>query len=360
VVQGEDIERPLFIDADGSLAGIFVPGILGRALGINNHGLVTGFFVWEEPAGEAEAGERATSSLSAAVPAPWPGRATLSPAHEDDTAEGPPDDPPADGAADDDEHGEDPHEAEEPLAQRFLWDAHARSLIAIVEAPDAVATFALKSNDAGVIVGAVQVAAAADEDAGEHAHGHDEPSASLGFIRAVDGTFSTVGVPGARHTVFSGINTQGQIAGGFIPEAAEQGPPAGFLRHPDGTLTTFHVLDDAGIPLGTRAEGVNDAGVIVGHCMPVPHEEGDHEHAHEATEGFLPFLRQPDGTILRFTLPEAAQALFTDINNRGVISGVMIDDAGGPHAILLTPVPPAANTLFRDAPADGNGHDHAH
>jgi hypothetical protein len=361
VVQGDDIERPLFIDADGRLTGIFVPGILGRALGINTHGLVTGFFVLETHAGEAEASERAAPSLRAVAPAPWPGRATAVLAHQGEAADGPPDDPPADGETDEDEHAEDPHEAEGPLAQSFLWDAHARSLIAIIEAPDAIATFAVKSNDAGVIVGEVQVATATEEDAGEHAHVHDEPSASLGFIRAVDGTFSTVGVPGASHTFFSGINTQGQIAGGFIPETAEQGPPVGFLRHPDGTLTTFHVLDDTGTPLGTRAEDVNDAGVIVGHFMPEPHEkEGDHEHGHEEAEGFLPFLRQADGTILRFTLPDAMQARLTDINNRGVISGVMIDGEGGLHAILLTPVPPAANTLFRDTPADGDGHDHAH
>jgi hypothetical protein len=51
---------------------------------------------------------------------------------------------------------------------------------------------------------------------------------------------------------------------------------------------------------------------------------------------------------LRFILPGFEEARFTDINNRGVISGFGIDAEGLFHAIMLTAIPAAPNTFFED------------
>jgi hypothetical protein len=40
------------------------------------------------------------------------------------------------------------------------------------------------------------------------------------------------------------------------------------------------------------------------------------------------------------------ESRFTDINNRGEISGFTIDEEGLFHPLVLTPITPAANTFF--------------
>jgi hypothetical protein len=96
----------------------------------------------------------------------------------------------------------------------------------------------------------------------------------------------------------------------------------------------------------------------VGYFLPEAHahEPGaEHEGGEDAA---LPFLRKVDGTTFRVSLPNALQARFSDINNRGVISGFSVAGDGVRQALLLTPVQPAPQTFFRDTPAGGDGHDH--
>jgi uncharacterized membrane protein len=219
-----------------------------------------------------------------------------------------------------------------------VWDSASRTLVAFYAIPNAVSTIGFKINDAGVIVGQVQLPASAHTESDKQdEHEGEDPAgegATLGFIRAPNGTITTFTVPGAFNTFLGGINNLGQIVGGFTIDTGEDAPLFGFLRNIDGTFSAFNVSDEIGDPLGTLANDINDAGVIVGHFM--------------AEEIVLPFLRKPDGTMQRFNIPGAIQARFSDINNRGVISGFVIDEEGLFQALVLTPVEPAPNTFFED------------
>jgi uncharacterized membrane protein len=320
---GDGSEIAFFLDGNGALTAIELPSAPGSAFGINNNGLIAGVFF--TPVDHEEA-----SVLG------------LAPQQ--------------------DEHGH--NEEEELFGQSFLWDANARSLVALYQIVGASATLGFKVNDAGQVVGQVEFPVPDDEEGGEgEDHEHDDHERmTLGFIRQVDGTTSTFSVPGVHNTFVSGINNSGQIVGGFTADAGAGTPRIGFLRHVDGTLTTFNVPDENGAPLPTQAEDINDAGVIVGYFLPEAHAhepaaEPDHEGEEEAV---LPFLRKVDGTIFRFSLPNALQARFSDINNRGVISGFSVAEDGVRQALLLTPVQPAPQTFFRDTPAEGDDHDHDH
>jgi hypothetical protein len=320
IVEGDEVERPLFIDADGSIAGIFVPGVLGRAFGINNNGTICGFFF--EAVEEAQ-----ETSIQGAVQSPNALNVRM---------------PFLQANGEDDEEGEDAAEGEEQLVGRsFVWDSVSRSLVTIYDIPDAVSTTGFKINNAGVIVGQVQLAA--PEDGGDGQAGEDEgeepaeEGPTLGFIRASDGTIATFSVPGSLNTFLGGINNQGHIVGGFNIDAGEAVLLFGFIRNADGTFSAFNVPDEEGNPLWTKADDINDAGDIVGLFRP--------EAGEEAIQGFL---RKADGTILRFSLPGFEQARFSDINNLGVISGFGIDAEGLFHAVVLTPITPAPNTFFED------------
>jgi hypothetical protein len=290
----------------------------GSAFGVNNNGLISGFFF--RPVEHEEASVLAL--------------------------------PTQDGGHDRDE--------QELFGQSFLWDANTRSLVALYQIVGASATLGFKVNDVGQVVGQVEFPVPDDEGEGEgEEHEHDDHERmTLGFIRQVDGTTSTFTVSGAHNTFVSGIDNGGRIVGGFAADAGSGNPRGGFLRHVDGAFTAFNVPAEGGAPLPTQAEDINDAGVIVGYFLPEAHahEPGaEHEGGEEAV---LPFLRKEDGTIFRVSLPNALQARFSDINNRGVISGFSVAGDGVRQALLLTPVQPAPQTFFRDTPAGGDGHDH--
>lgn len=277
-------ERPVFIDADGSLTLIELPAptTFGRAFGINNNGIVSGFF--SQPVGEEE--------------------------------------PEAPNGAQPQENGESgeagPDEAVVGIS--FLWDANRRSLNTLYGLPEAISTSGFKSNDAGVVVGQVQ--------------GEEN---TVGFIRRPDGGISTFAVPNSVSTFPGGINNGNMIVGGFTVEAREEAFLFGFIRNANGTVAAFNVPGENGNALWTRADDINDAGDIVGHFRP------------EATEEFtLGFLRKADGRFFQVNIPDAVESRFTDVNNRGEISGFTSDEEGVFHPVILTPIAPAPNTFFED------------
>jgi len=121
-------------------------------------------------------------------------------------------------------------------------------------------------------------------------------------------------------------------------EADEKALLVGFIRDSNGTFAAFNIPDENGHPLWTKADDINDAGVVVGLVRP--------EASAEAIQGFL---RKADGRFFRINIPDSVQSRFTDINNRGEISGLMIDEEGVFVPMLLTPMTPAPNTFFEDA-----------
>jgi len=105
-------------------------------------------------------------------------------------------------------------------------------------------------------------------------------------------SFTTIDVPGAASTIAAGINNGGVIAGTFV----SSGQPEGFVRAPDGTITTFLIN---GAP--TNATGINNLGQIVGYA------------------GGLGFIRNADGSFITFAVPSLAAAL--GINDSGAVVG---------------------------------------
>ena len=83
------------------------------------------------------------------------------------------------------------------------------------------------------------------------------PATLFGFVLS-GGSYTTLGVPGAIETTrANGINDAGQIVGEYVDAGGRE---HGFLRS-GGSYST---LDVPGATETTRASGINDAGQIVG------------------------------------------------------------------------------------------------
>jgi hypothetical protein len=95
-------------------------------------------------------------------------------------------------------------------------------------------------------------------------------------------TITTFDPPNSTYTIAQAINPRGQITGFYLDGSGIHG----FLRQPQGAITTFNIIKD-GFQLGTFPTAINPAGQITGYY---------------ATMFFTShsFLRQPDGTITLF------------------------------------------------------------
>jgi hypothetical protein len=137
----------------------------------------------------------------------------------------------------------------------------------------------------------------------------DANSTSHVFLRAKDGTYTTLVVPNAAG--FTGglvRNTEGAIAGGFFDANFNS---FGFLRAPNGKITVFD------LPPSFFLTGMTASGVILGSYL-------DFNFVNHG------FLRAVDGTITTFDVPNAAPSFFggttpTSINNGGIATGFYYD-----------------------------------
>jgi probable HAF family extracellular repeat protein len=154
-------------------------------------------------------------------------------------------------------------------------------------------------NDTGQIVG----------------HFLDHDGKTHGFLRAPEGAFTTIDVPGATVSYANGINNAGQIVGNFTDA---NGNSHGYLRTSAGTFTTF----DAPGATDTSGLGINNAGQIVG-------QFGD---AGGKTHGYL---RTAGGAFTTIAVPGATNTGVTGINDAGQIVG-WFGDAGAGHGYLNT------------------------
>jgi hypothetical protein len=139
-----------------------------------------------------------------------------------------------------------------------------------------------------------------------------------GFLRDTDGTYTFFSVPfaGATFTNATGINARGQIVGRWTDAS---GNARGYLRTPDGKITSFDPLDPCAISrLPAAPHGINDAGDIVGRCF----DSAGNEHG---------YLMGTDGA---FAIIDVDGALTTDawmVNNAGEIVGDYSDSNGVVH-----------------------------
>lgn len=150
----------------------------------------------------------------------------------------------------------------------------------------------------------------------------DQNNASHGFLRARDGTFTTIDPPGALFTIAGGINSAGAITG-YYSDASNL--IHGFLRARDGTFTIFEA---PGAVAGTAGFSVNPQGAVTGIYL-------------DANNTLHGFLRYPDSAFTTFDAPgagdEAGQGTRPEfINAAGMITGFYLDENGVSHGFLRT------------------------
>jgi hypothetical protein len=184
-----------------------------------------------------------------------------------------------------------------------------------------------------------------------------------GFLRAPDGTITTIDAPGAGAGAFPsggtwafGINPQGTVAGCYIDNS---NVGHGFVRNRKGTLTAFDVPDSTNLscagdygelPFGSSIVGINPAGAITG-------------AAFEPSENLLGgnyrgFLRGKDGTFTTFdAVPSPSSPCCTwtfgiAINPAGVIAGYDNDFESVNHGFVRAT---DGTVTILDAPGAGTG-----
>lgn len=155
-----------------------------------------------------------------------------------------------------------------------------------------------------------------------------------GYVRDPQGTISQIDVAGAGTGSIPGnyppgtfpecMNQAGAIAGNYIDK---NGTNHGFLRAPDGAITTFDFPGAArGTGQGTIGWDVDPGGTVV----------GSYYDASSASHGFL---RSPDGKFTAFDCPGAGtgsgQGTFPTSNGAtGAITGYCVDGAGVNHGFV--------------------------
>jgi len=160
-------------------------------------------------------------------------------------------------------------------------------------------TYAMGINDSGQVVGSGY----SSDYTGNH-----------GFVYS-SGTFTTFKVPGSEHTLASGINNLGQIAGPYSTFDSDQ---SGFVYN--GSNYTFLNNPDAYAGF-TLARGINNSGQVVGDYYDGT-GTGHHGFLYSGSN-FAP-LNVPNATL--FTLAR-------DINNLGQVVG-SYGDATSSHGFM--------------------------
>jgi predicted membrane protein len=148
-----------------------------------------------------------------------------------------------------------------------------------------------------------------------------------GFVRHADGTITTFDVPGAgtgpgQGTVGSGISPAGVIAGSYVDS---NNVIHGIVRYANGTVITLDVpCAGTGPGQGTQALSINPMGMIT----------GLYADANNVVHGFA---RAVNGTITTFDPPGSVFTAAGSINPMGTITGIYLDASGVSHGFLRTP-----------------------
>jgi len=173
---------------------------------------------------------------------------------------------------------------------------------------------------------------------------------SHGFVRTPDGTFTNFDAPGAgpgpgqgtRVQVASCINPAGAVTGYYIDAG---GVAHGFVRAPDGYVAEFDVLG-AGTTAGqgTYSWSINPEGAVTGEYI-------DNDNVGHG------YVRAPDGRVATFDVPGAGTGsgqgtIPGSINPAGLITGTYIDENGVNHGFVRAP---SGKFTFFDAPGAGTG-----
>jgi hypothetical protein len=144
-----------------------------------------------------------------------------------------------------------------------------------------------------------------------------------GFLRARNGTFITIDVPGAVNgTQPTSINPAGAITGSYTDT---ESLTHGFVRKANGGLVTFDAPGAALI--GTQPQNINPTGAITGYYSDI----------NFVGHGFL---RDANGALITFDAPGAGTTgnfpgtYAVDINPQGTIAGMYTDANNNTHGFI--------------------------
>ena len=166
--------------------------------------------------------------------------------------------------------------------------------------------------------------------AGVIAGGYSDAGGVHGYIRAVDGSFTSFDIAGAISIYTSGINSAEEIIGTYL---TADWITHGFLRTPDGTVTTLYSPQSQDI----YPTGINASGTIVGYFF----DGSTHS-----------FLRTRAGNFKTFNVLDRTDTTAMGINAAGATTGYYSDANGVGRGFLRSPrgifttfiVPGAFNT----------------
>ena len=171
------------------------------------------------------------------------------------------------------------------LVMLVAWPAAADPSYTIFDLPNSIATRPKAVNAAGTVAGYY------------YGKKHSKCSSDCGFIRHADGTFTTFSIANATIDV-AGIDDQDTVAGTYEDDTSLYG----FLRTADGTITKIN------LPGGqTRVSAMNANGAVAGTFVPKDFTKG--------------FLRAPDGSKTTFKSTKENDTIPQSINADGAITG---------------------------------------
>jgi hypothetical protein len=171
-------------------------------------------------------------------------------------------------------------------------------------------------------------------------------SGPLGYLRTPDGTITTFTPPGplsqyvqTYYTVTTGINAVGAITGTSYDYYGQHG----FVRAPDGTITAFDSPDTGTYRVNcpscgyspafggtTFSSAINPAGTVTGnYFVTYPVYTGQYS-------GFV-WVHPPVGQFTTFDPPGSTYTTPTAINPAGAIIGNYSDSNSVVHGFLRTP-----------------------
>jgi hypothetical protein len=192
----------------------------------------------------------------------------------------------------------------QPLTQVLKPAFTLRDVFQAFQVPGSKATYPLSINDSNRITGSYV----------------DQSGVVHGFVRDADGNITTFDIPGSVLTEPASINTEGDITGLYeVPNGLVIGNlypaivPQGFIRHPDGRVTTFGTASGfPGSATGFWAQpvSINDAGEVVGNSP-------------DGALGSEVFIRSPAGAFQYSSLSAGAiySTVVTGLNAGGAVVG---------------------------------------
>lgn len=156
-----------------------------------------------------------------------------------------------------------------------------------------------------------------------------------GFVRSPNGAITTFTVNGMS-TQPVAINPEGEIAGNYTDP--NNGSTQGFLRTNNGKVVTFEAAPD---DFQTIVAGITPSGEIVGWVLLLSGADG--------------FVRSPKGDITLFSVPGSDATFVTAVSVNGAVTGNYLDASGAEHGFIRLPgndpPDPMAFALAADLPA---------